>query len=184
VGCFLSRRRFQRFIAKRFLPLRNGEFSFPTRGTVALKIRAVKTKPYSNSLSGERCSILLILFALTLGHLNAAPFSPTIPLPSRIEGTCADSGSRLKYHVFYDSAWGGHWDLTGVTRSLKGNQVRESFSGTISDATINGTFTEADFEWLSDSYQICYYEEENKIALQFKITIRNGTVVGTASYPP
>ena len=127
---------------------------------------------------------IILLLLLAIASANAAPFSASIPLPSRILGGCVATKSRWIYQVFYDSVFGGHWSLTGTTRAFTGSQWRESFSGTISDRTINGTFTEADFAWASDSYNVCKDYDQFEFAVQFKITINNGTVTGTASYPP
>ncbi len=116
-----------------------------------------------------------ILFMV--GSVFAAPYSSSIP-DTGISGHCSKRGS---YSGYYYSAFGGNWVIKGHITETK-NGARESFSGTVSDTTINGTFTEANFDWLSDGYRLCAFYTEFELATSFSLNISNGKVTGSANF--
>jgi len=129
-----------------------------------------------------RAAILSVLFAV---GLQAAPLSDTIPFPTDFLYAAQQRANKIQYSISYTSVWGGKWNLAGT--AIYGNsQIKENFSGTISNTNINGTFTEANgtLSWASDTYTILDRYEEPKMALTFKLVISNGTMTGTATYLP
>ena len=105
---------------------------------------------------------IYIIAALTTAlsmAANAAPLSPNISGPINGVGSYRIIGaSKVSYQVSYDSGFGGRWNLSGTHTEpgYHGQQYFEdSFSGTISDTSLSGTFTSADFSWLSDVYLYC-----------------------------
>lgn len=121
--------------------------------------------------------LIIILIAMTAASLGS-PVSSTIPYVGA-GGSCKISSGG--YAASYHSSFGGDWNLHG---KLNSDGTKESFSGTVSDTTINGVFSQSDFAWASDGYVLCldYYEIE--LAVQFTIKISNGKVSGAATYLP
>jgi hypothetical protein len=130
---------------------------------------------------------ITLIAILISGTIQAAPFSDTIPLRTIWTPTyCITDlqGRRSTWGITYRSLFGGRWQLNG-TRRLYNNRTEETFSGTVSDMSINGTFTRADFEWTADGYKACIYESEDEdLATDFTVTIANGIVSGTATFLP
>jgi hypothetical protein len=134
--------------------------------------------------------IIATLAAALSMAANAAPLSPNISGPIsglgsyRIVGN--HSTAKVVYQVSYDSVFGGHWNLSGTHTEpgYHGQQYFEdSFSGTISDTSVKGTFTSVDFSWLSDVYLYCLPPIGRIIqASSFTIKISGGKVSGTAIY--
>lgn len=134
--------------------------------------------------------IIAALAAALSMAANAAPLSPTISGPISGIGSYGivgnHSNAKVAYQVSFDSVFGGHWNLSGTHTEpgYHGQQYFEdSFSGTISDTKLSGTFTSADFSWLSDVYLYCLPPINRIIQTSnFTIKISGGKVSGTAIY--
>jgi len=129
---------------------------------------------------------IIIVLLLSITSLYCAPVSDVIPQPDEISGGFTRINNRVLYTASYDSAFGGHWEVTeGVihySRALH-HWTWEYIRGTVSDSTINGTFTENDFMWLADWYRL-WDPSEDKFAVSFSITISNGFFNGKVIYYP
>jgi hypothetical protein len=88
----------------------------------------------------------------------------------------------FRYTVAFDSSFGGHWNLTGHSQSNRDGTYTDSFSGTISDTSVQGTSTRNNFDWVSDGWFLCYHVQV--ICSSFSITISDGHVTGFATYTP
>jgi hypothetical protein len=116
--------------------------------------------------------------------------SPTITGPTNGVGSYRSYGSgsnaRVQYQVAYDSPFCGHWVLSGIhTEPGYHGQTyfEDSFSGTVSDTSMEGTFTESDFSWLSDPFLFCFQPLGRIVqTTSFTITIKGGRVRGDAIY--
>ena len=129
--------------------------------------------------------IAIVLFLGWSLVSKAEPFSNTISLPSDFMGGMQQRANKIQYHATYTSSFGGEWNVAG-TAVYTQSQIKENFSGTISDTSINGTFTQVNgtLSWVSDSYTILDRYDDPKVALSFKLVIKNGVVTGSATYTP
>jgi hypothetical protein len=112
------------------------------------------------------------------------PFGATISPPSNVRGSsrCRPASGNENYTVSYDSAFGGHWELTGRRHIEKDGTYTDSFRGTVSDTSIQATLTRNDLDWLSDWSWLCPHEYRQ--CSSFSITISDGSVTGFANYMP
>lgn len=140
----------------------------------------------NQSFVGKTKIAIAVLAAALSMSANAAPLSPNVPGPINGIGSYRVVGGKVQYQVIYDSVFGGHWILRG-THTEPGyhgqTHFADSFSGTISDTSISGTFTQSDFSWLSDPFLFCFVPHGRIVqATSFTITIRGGRVRGEAIY--
>jgi hypothetical protein len=141
-------------------------------------------------MNKPRTYIIAALAAALSMAANAAPLSPNMSGPINAVGSYSivgnHSNAKVVYQVSFDSVFGGHWNLSGTHTEpgYHGQQYFEdSFSGTISDTSLKGTFTSVDFSWLSDVYLYCMPPISRMIqASSFTIKISGGKVSGTAIY--
>ena len=138
-----------------------------------------------------KTKLLTTLIMLAAASLMAAPLSDIISGPTngigsyRITGGGHNCTATVRYSVAYNSSFGGHWNLSGTHTEPCGTQLdfEDSFSGTISDMTINGTFTSANFSWEGDVWMFCLPPIGRQVlSYDFSITINHGRVTGTAHY--
>ena len=113
----------------------------------------------------------------------ATPVSDSMPLAQNVIGT-STCRPQQNYHytISFDSSFGDHWNLSGKCHSNGDGTYTDSFKGTVSNTSAQGTFTRNDFDWLSDSYWLCQH-----IYMQcssFSMTISDGDVTGFATYKP
>ena len=86
----------------------------------------------------------------------------------------------FRYTIAFDSVFGGHWNLTDHTHVNADGTYTDSFRGTVSDTSIQDTFTRDDFDWASDGWFLCRHAQI--ICSSFSITISDGSVTGFATY--
>jgi len=126
---------------------------------------------------------LLPIILLTATTALAVPNSPSIAMPTDIVGQSSCHPANFSYSIHYTSTFGGAWNLTGRRNTNQNGTFTDNFSGTISDTTLQGTFTQANFNWLSDSNYLCNPFHNWIAASSFSITIRGGKVSGSAIIP-
>jgi hypothetical protein len=126
---------------------------------------------------------LIIALLLATASLQAAPYGVNIPLPTETVGGWQPNGH---YTIRYVSAFGGQWDLAWTSRRADNHNgtFTDVFSGTVSDTSINGTFTQANFTWLSDSWYLENGSHGWIPCKSFILMIRNGQVSGKATFTP
>jgi len=88
----------------------------------------------------------------------------------------------FRYTVRFDNPFGGHWNLTGHSQSNRDGTYTDSFSGTISDTTLQAAVTRNDFDWVSDGWFLCQHVQV--MCSSFSITISDGRITGFATYRP
>jgi hypothetical protein len=130
----------------------------------------------------KRLLTAVAVLCILAGTAVAMPFGDTIPLPNNAVGNSRCHPLNANYTIVYDSEFGGHWNLSGRRSLNKDGTYTDSFRGTVSDTSIQNTFTRNDFEWLSDSYWLCGHVY--KACSSFSMTISNGNVTGFATYTP
>src|SRR5262245_55395840 len=74
------------------------------------------------------------------------------------QSTCHPT-QNFRFTVAFDSLLGGHWNLTGHTHLNTDGTYTDSFRGTVSDTSIQDTFTRNDFDWVSDSWFLCRHTQ-------------------------
>jgi hypothetical protein len=126
---------------------------------------------------------LLAIILLTATTALAVPNSSSFAIPTDIIGLSNCHHANFNYSIHYTSTFGGAWNLTGHHHVNKDGTFTDNFSGTISDTTLQGTFTQANFTWLSDSNYICNPSHNWIAASSFSITIGGGRVSGSAIIP-
>ena len=111
----------------------------------------------------------------------AVPVSNTLGPAQNVIGqsTCRPM-QNFRYTVAFDSLFGGHWNLTGHTHLNTDGTYTDSFRGTVSDTSIQDTFTRNDFDWAADGWFLCRHAQI--ICSSFSITISDGSVTGFATY--
>src|SRR6266496_4697203 len=114
---------------------------------------------------------IIILLLATSSSLNAYPLLGTSGFAG--QSSCHPVRNH-NYTVQFDNAFGGHWNLKG-NASADGS-YRDDFRGTVTDTIINRTFTQADFDWISDGWFLC--TRAQVMCSTFSITISNGKVTG------
>lgn len=126
---------------------------------------------------------LLVVIVLTATTALAVPSSLSVAIPTDIIGLSNCHGAHYNYSIQYTSTFGGAWNLTGHHHANKDGTFTDNFSGTISDTALQGTFTQANFNWLSDSNYLCNPSHNWIAASSFSITIGGGRVSGSAIIP-
>jgi len=124
----------------------------------------------------------ITVLCVLAGTSIAMPSSDSIPLPENVVGTTRCYQHNANYTISYDSRFGGHWDLTGRRSLNRDGTYTDSFRGTVSDTTVQATFTRNQFDWLSDSYWLCFHTY--KACSSFSMTVSDGSVTGFATYTP
>src|SRR5437867_4531087 len=124
---------------------------------------------------------VITVLCILAGTSIASPISDSIPLAQNSFGASrCRPRQNYRYTISFDSTFGGHWDLRGRCSHNNDGTYTEFFSGTVSDTSIQGTFTRNDFDWLSDSYWVCFHTY--KACSSFSMTISDGSVTGFATY--
>ena len=127
---------------------------------------------------------LLVVIVLTATTALAVPNSPSLAIPNDIIGLSnCHPASNYRYNIQFTSTFGGIWNLTGHHHANRDGSFTDNFSGTISDTALQGTFTQANFNWLSDSNYLCNPSHNWIAASSFSITIGGGRVSGSAIIP-
>jgi hypothetical protein len=128
-------------------------------------------------------TLLTLALYLLAGTAMAMPFSETIPLPQNAVGASSCRPQPvISYTISYDSSFGGHWNLSGRRRINKDGTYTDSFTGTVSDTSIQAALTRNDLDWTSDWYWLCQHAYRQ--CSSFSITISDGSVTGFATYAP
>ena len=123
-----------------------------------------------------------VLSALT-STLIASPFSDSIPLAQNAVGASPCRPQPVvPYTISYDSAFGGHWNLTGRRKINRDGTYTDSFTGTVSDKSMQASLNRNDLDWVSDSYWLCQHVYVQ--CSSFSITISDGNISGFATYSP
>jgi hypothetical protein len=113
----------------------------------------------------------------------AMPVSNSIPLAQNALGmsSCRPQPN-VNYTISYDSVFGGHWDLRGKRSVNRDGTYTDSFRGTVTDTSVQASFTRNNFDWISDSYWLCSHAYLP--CTSFSVTISDGSVTGFATYTP
>jgi hypothetical protein len=123
-----------------------------------------------------------VLSVLT-STLIASPLSDSIPLAQNaVGGSPCRPQPVVHYTISYDSALGGHWNLSGKRKLNRDGTYTDSFTGTVSDTSIQASLNRNDLDWVSDSYWLCQHAYVQ--CSSFSITISDGNVNGFATYRP
>ena len=133
----------------------------------------------------KRKALLTAIAALSVlaSTLSASPLNDSIPLAQNALGASACRPQPVvHYTISYDSALGGHWNLTGRRKLNRDGTYTDSFTGTVSDTAMQASLNRNDFDWLSDSYWLCQHAYVR--CSSFSITITDGNVNGFATYRP
>jgi hypothetical protein len=112
----------------------------------------------------------------------ASPVSDSIPLAQNAIGTSTCRPQLAHYTIRFDSTFGGHWSLTGRRKDNRDGTYTESFTGTVSDTSMQASLTRNDLDWVSDSNWLCQHTYVQ--CSSFSITISDGNVTGFATYTP
>ena len=126
---------------------------------------------------------LLPIILLTATTALAVPNSPSIPLPTDLTGISNCHPANFSYSIHYTCTFGGAWNLAGRRHANNDGTFTDNFSGTVANTTLQGTFTQAHFNWLSDSNYLCNPSHNWIAASSFSITISGGKVTGSAIIP-
>jgi hypothetical protein len=111
----------------------------------------------------------------------AVPVSNSLaPVQNVVGQSACHPMQNVRYTIAFDSVFGGHWNLTGHTHLNTDGTYTDSFRGTVSDTSIQDTFTRNDFDWASDGWFLCRHTQI--ICSSFSITISDGSVTGFATY--
>jgi hypothetical protein len=111
----------------------------------------------------------------------AVPVSNSLaPVQNVVGQSACHPMQNVRYTIAFDSVFGGHWNLTGHTHLNVDGTYTDSFRGTVSDTSIQDTFTRNDFDWASDGWFLCRHAQI--ICSSFSITISDGSVTGFATY--
>jgi len=147
-------------------------------------ITPVLKRPLQTTMKMKTLLTAIAVLCILAGTAMAMPFSETIPLPQNAVGTtrCQPPSGNINYTLNYDSAFGGHWDLTGHRHIEKNGTYTDSFRGTVSDTSIQAALTRNDLDWISDWFWLCRHEYRQ--CSSFSITISDGSVTGFATYTP
>jgi hypothetical protein len=139
--------------------------------------------PLPKNMSEMKVTIqtAITLLCILASTSIAMPLGDSIPLPQNAMGTsrCGPS-ENYKYTLQFTSVLGGQWTLTGHRHRNPDGSVTDSFSGTVSDTTMQQTFTRNDFDWVSDSYYLCSHAYV--YCSSFSMTVSNGRLTGFATY--
>jgi hypothetical protein len=122
-------------------------------------------------------AVLCILASTSI----AVPVGNTVgPAQNLIGQSTCHPMQNFRYTVAFDSLLGGRWNLTGHTHLNRDGTYTDSFRGTVSDTSIQDTFTRNDFDWASDGRLLCRHVQI--LCSSFSITISEGSVTGFARY--
>lgn len=114
-------------------------------------------------------SAILIAAALAATSAFAAPKSANIPLPTSAAGIWNPCDS--SYEIHYTTLFGGKMDLYGTRQLNPDGTITDTFNGNFY-GTARGTFTKANFTWMSDTSYLV--EHKWLPTYDFTITITNG----------
>jgi hypothetical protein len=120
-----------------------------------------------------------IIAFLLATSINAYPILGTTGI---VGNTRCHPIQQFQSAIRFDNSFGGHWDLTGKDTTNANGSHTDSFKGTMTDTSIHRTYTQADFDWISDGWFLCSHAQI--LCSSFSITISNGKVTGWATYTP
>jgi hypothetical protein len=136
-----------------------------------------KVFPQTMKTLSAAITVLCILASTSM----AVPLSATFGASQNLIGNShCRPPQNVRYTAQFDSAFGGHWNLTGHRHQHADGTYTDSFRGTVSDTSIQGTFTRNDFDWLSDGWFLCSHKWV--LCSSFSITISDGNLTGFATY--
>ena len=125
------------------------------------------------------------ILCIVAGTANAFPLSNTLGPSQNVAGSSnCHPTQNFTYTVQFDTALGGHWSLTGRSHLNRDGTYTDSFRGTVSDTSFQGTFSRNDFDWVADSYYLCNGSHAYIYCTSFSITISDGSITGFATYTP
>jgi hypothetical protein len=143
------------------------------------QITPVGKRPLQTPKKMKRLLTPIAVLCILASTSIAAPLYQTTSL---VGNTRCHPAQNYSYAVRFDNAFGGHWNLNGRNQLNKDGTYTESFSGTVSDTAVLGTFTRNDFDWVSDGWFLCSHVQV--ICSSFSITISDGHITGFAIYRP
>jgi hypothetical protein len=124
-------------------------------------------------------AVLCILASTSI----AMPVSDSGPLAQNPMGSTSCRPQPVtQYTISYYSPFGGIWNLTGKRKINRDGTYTDSFTGTVSDRSVQASLTRNDLDWVSDWYWLCQHKYVQ--CSSFSITISDGNVTGFAIYRP
>ena len=131
----------------------------------------------------KRLLTAVAVLSVLTSTLIASPLSDSIPLTQNAVGASPCRPQPVvPYTISYDSAFGGHWNLTGKRKINRDGTYTDSFTGTVSDTSIQASLNRNDLDWVSDWCWLCQHVYVP--CSSFSITISDGNVSGFATYRP
>jgi hypothetical protein len=130
----------------------------------------------------KRLLTAVAVLSVLTSTLIASPTGESIPLAQNAVGASTCRPQLAHYTIRFDSSFGGHWNLTGRCKANRDGTCTESFTGTVSDTSIQASLNRNDLDWVSDSYWLCRHTYVQ--CSSFSITISDGNVNGFATYKP
>jgi len=146
---------------------------------LAPQITQVRKRPLQILSKMKRLLTAIAVLSILAGTSIAAPLYETT---AAMGASNCHPVQNFRYTVAFDNTFGGHWNLTGHSQSNRDGTYTDSFSGTISNTSFQGTSTRNDFDWVSDGWFLCNHVQV--ICSSFSITISDGHVTGFATYTP
>jgi hypothetical protein len=144
---------------------------------LAPQITPVRKRPLK--IPSKMKTLLTLALYLLAGTAMAMPYDATNQIG---DSACKPPKGNQNYSIRYNSSLCGHWELTGHrNKPNPDGTYTDSFRGTVSDTSVNRTFTQADFAWLSDWAWLCPHTARQ---CTFSLTISAGSVTGFATYTP
>jgi len=150
---------------------------------LAPPITPVLKRPLQTTIKMKTLPTAITVLCILASTSIASPYSDSIPLAQNGVGVATCKPQQVvHYTISYDSTFGGHWDLRGSRRVNKDGTYTDSFTGTVSDTSMQASLTRNDLDWLSDWYWLCQHTYVQ--CSSFSITISDGSVTGFATYTP
>ena len=150
---------------------------------LAPPITSVLKRPLQTTTKMKRFLTAVAVLSVLTSTLIASPLSDSIPPAQNAVGASPCRPQPVvHYTISYDSALGGHWNLSGKRKLNRDGTYTDSFTGTVSDTSIQASLNRNDLDWVSDSYWLCQHAYVQ--CSSFSITISDGNVSGFATYRP
>ena len=150
---------------------------------LAPPITSVLKRLLQTTTKMKRLLTAAALLSVLTSTLIASPLSDSIPLAQNAVGASPCRPQPVvHYTISYDSALGGHWNLSGKRKLNRDGTYTDSFTGTVSNTSIQASLNRNDLDWVSDSYWLCQHAYVQ--CSSFSITISDGNVNGFATYRP
>jgi len=142
-------------------------------------ITPVLKRPLQTTIKMKTLLTVIAVLCILASTSIAGPFYQTAALNG--DSNCHPV-QNFRYTVAFNNPFGGHWNLTGHSQSNRDGTYTDSFSGTVSDTTMQATVTRNNLDWVSDGWFLCHHIQV--MCSSFSITISDGHISGFATYTP